>query len=955
MKKFFSLIAAVLFAGSMMAEPIVINAGDVTGIESGTTGDLDCTLQGVYIAWNGAYYNPDNKGSIDIRVYAGKLLKLTAQETFSKVEIIGFAKASLAPSVNAGTITAGASYDQDTEKKEWEDPLLVIEDINANHLEITCNKQMRAYAIRITYGEGETPVLGAWSEIVFTEAIAADDLAENAIFKSDKEGFEAQISDSGNKMSIDANTCRFGTAEGYNKYDFRLKSGGASGSDKNFITISVPTDGQLGIAPRTGSNSATDRALVLIQGEDTLFSGIIEEAQAIEIEEGEETVKVYPFVVVPVKAGNVIVRYTAGLNFYAFGFNGTLAPEPEPEYFVIGSMTGWEVKPEFKLEANPEAEGEFMGEFTFAANDELKVVKNQKETWYPDGMDNNYKIEEAGDYTVYFRPEGNVEGWHYGYIYAEKKAELPDPTNCAEAREAALSVSANNELYNGGKEYTIEGYVTEIATTYSDQYHNITFWMADEKDGGKVLEAYRAVCEAEADAPAVGDKVAVTGKLTKYGNTPEFAAGCTYIITEKAEPEPEMNYYVVGNMTNWAPKAEYKLAANPEAEGEFIGEFTFAANDEFKVAYSDGATIADENWFPTGMENNFKIDEAGDYFVYFRPDGQGGEGWHEGYIYALKKEPVVVKQYEVAEAIAAGLADDTEILVRGIITKMEIKGKNFAKYGSINIYVADATGAEGEFEYYNCYSLEADTFRATVPEYDPNGNDWIQLEEASDANGNAIHVGDTVIALGKYKLYNEKHELNTGCYLVDIKHATPIEPEVITITELTYGEVQTGEFEQWGAVDVVLTNLPIVEGALYGDGYIFMMDIAPENANDITGVYSVDSLTLDPEYSGVVAYHGTDTTDLALVDGAVAFQIGQVSIENKVAQLAVMAELLVEDGTIFNVSGALVVYYEFIEEQGIEELMAETENGKAIKLMHEGQIYILKGNKLYNVNGQSVR
>ena len=134
-----------------------------------------------------------------------------------------------------------------------------------------------------------------------------------------------------------------------------------------------------------------------------------------------------------------------------------------------------------------------------------------------------------------------------------------------------------------------------------------------------------------------------------------------------------------------------------------------------------------------------------------------------------------------------------------------------------------------------------------------------------------------------------------------------------------------------------------------------MMDIAPENANDITGVYSVDSLTLDPEYSGVVAYHGTDTTDLALVDGAVAFQIGQVSIENKVAQLAVMAELLVEDGTIFNVSGALVVYYEFIEEQGIEELMAETENGKAIKLMHEGQIYILKGNKLYNVNGQSVR
>lgn len=119
-------------------------------------------------------------------------------------------------------------------------------------------------------------------------------------------------------------------------------------------------------------------------------------------------------------------------------------------------------------------------------------------------------------------------------------APLPDPTNCAEAAEAALSVSADNELYNDGKEYTIEGYVTAIETAYSSKFNNISFWIADEAEGGKVIEAFRAACAAAEDAPNVGDKVSVTGKLTKYGTTPEFAAGCTFEILERAEVvEPE--------------------------------------------------------------------------------------------------------------------------------------------------------------------------------------------------------------------------------------------------------------------------------------------------------------------------------------------------------------------------------------------------------------------------------
>ena len=106
---------------------------------------------------------------------------------------------------------------------------------------------------------------------------------------------------------------------------------------------------------------------------------------------------------------------------------------------------------------------------------------------------------------------------------------------CKQARDAALSVSANNELYNNGAVYSIRGYVTRIQTAYNEQYGNITFWMADTENGGSILEAYR--CNVSPDAvPEVGDYVEVTGSLTKYNSTPEFASGCTCQILAKSTP-----------------------------------------------------------------------------------------------------------------------------------------------------------------------------------------------------------------------------------------------------------------------------------------------------------------------------------------------------------------------------------------------------------------------------------
>ena len=67
-----------------------------------------------------------------------------------------------------------------------------------------------------------------------------------------------------------------------------------------------------------------------------------------------------------------------------------------------------------------------------AADAQFKVVKDdgQGQTWYPDGMGNNYgengELSGAGKYTVYFRPNGDGNpDWFYGVMYVA--AAEPEP------------------------------------------------------------------------------------------------------------------------------------------------------------------------------------------------------------------------------------------------------------------------------------------------------------------------------------------------------------------------------------------------------------------------------------------------------------------------------------------------------------------------------------------------
>ena len=99
-------------------------------------------------------------------------------------------------------------------------------------------------------------------------------------------------------------------------------------------------------------------------------------------------------------------------------------------------MTDWVPNADYKMTENTEAGDvlEFMFTMDLTTTSQFKIVKveGNNQTWYPDGMGNNYgehgEITADGEYNIYFRP--NADGgddWFYNVIFVAPVDEEPNP------------------------------------------------------------------------------------------------------------------------------------------------------------------------------------------------------------------------------------------------------------------------------------------------------------------------------------------------------------------------------------------------------------------------------------------------------------------------------------------------------------------------------------------------
>ena len=518
-----------------------------------------------------------------------------------------------------------------------------------------------------------------WSEVAFLAPVAKDTLAPDAEFAVG--GFKVTITDPDNKMQIDANSCRFGSETDYTMYTHRLKTGGKSSASKNFITLTIPAEGVVRLAVRTGSNSDSTRTLIAMQGADTLYNEFIKESMAVKVMEDTTEVSVYPFVEISAQAGTVVLSYPVnGLNFYAFAFEAS-GDVPPVEPLTIPTTA-----PDAPLEDEADVMAIYCNHY--ATNNANFAISG----W-------------AGAYQTL-----DLEGTNVGYWTGMTWECIIDPAH------------------------------TDDAHDYS-AYENLHIDM-------------------------------------------------------------------------WAPQA---------AKIKFTAEAVAGGN------YKDGQVV---NLAQGWNSFDFAIAE-----------------WPGNYDFANLK-CFVFEQYQTPDGAS-------------------FEGNPFA-FANIYFWGKEAT--------------QQDT-----------------------------------IAL----------DFSEGSGYVDNRY-----------------------FAEYGTTDLVLYNIPVVGNELVGDGQYLVLDLYPEDPNDISGTYSITDETLDDYYSYLIVVNGTDTAEVAFTEGELVVSVLQTSVEYSAAQIAVAALLTGDDGNLYTVSGTFVLYYDFIE-TSVENV--QKDNVQCTKRIVNGQLIIEKNGQTFNVSGAQVK
>ena len=124
-------------------------------------------------------------------------------------------------------------------------------------------------------------------------------------------------------------------------------------------------------------------------------------------------------------------------------------------------------------------------------------------------------------------------------------------------------------------------------------------------------------------------------KIDNASNLTFWLNNVYFYTTQEKTVDLVDGYYLMGNINGWDIHnltVDHLFAVNPDNEAEYVLHYTLAEGNEFKVVSVANNEIA--AWYPA-EGGNYVVDFAhvGEKDIYFRPDYQGGEGWHAGCIY----------------------------------------------------------------------------------------------------------------------------------------------------------------------------------------------------------------------------------------------------------------------------------------------------------------------------------
>ena len=597
--------------------------------------------------------------------------------------------------------------------------------------------------------------------------------------------------------------------------------------------------------------------------------------------------------------------------------------EPTAEYYLVGSFNDWTASADYKFAANTASAGEYMLEgVTLSAEDSIKVigVLNEETTWYPDNAP-NYVIAADGEYDIYFRPDGQGgEDWYYNCLYVAAVAPA-EPTTCFDVYQMAKNdvVDLLNDVvvtfangknvwvrdgsaslliyFTANTNYVAGDVLSGIAGTV-DIYNGVTELKPSADQAAAIVATpgeapaaiqtvvvevadvnkYIVMPEVEFEAAAAfaegtasnitmngvtvrnnfkngyafeaGKKYNIYGVVTIYQNNPQIY----FIDAEEAgEVAPKTAYYLVGSFNEWTASDDYKFVANAETAGEYMLEgVALSAEDSIKVI---GVLNEETTWYPDNAPN-YVIAADGEYNIYFRPDGQGGEDWYYNCLYVAAVVPAqpttCAEVYQMAKNDVVDLLND--------VTVTFANGKN--------VWVRDASASM-----------------------------LIFLPAASEE----FSAGDVLSGIaGTVDIYNGVTEIKPSADQVAAIVATPGEaPAAEVVADVTVADVNKY---------IVMQEVEFDADAAFAEGSqsnITMNGVAVRN--QFKNGYAFEAGKKYNIYGVVTIYNNNPQIYFIDAEEITPTAINNVAVEDKAVKVIREGQLFImKNGVLYNAQGAIV-------------------------------------------------
>ena len=575
--------------------------------------------------------------------------------------------------------------------------------------------------------------------------------------------------------------------------------------------------------------------------------------------------------------------------------------------FYVYKVTG-EVDENYVAPPTISGETSFMGATTvkITAAEDLTIYYTTDGTEPAKNPDNEWENQYWGSFdinetttvkAIAYDEEGNASA------VVEKTFKKMEVLTCAEAAALCTTTASADK-------YIIRGYVTNIATAWSDQYKNISFWMADTKDGGQVLQAFRAkpVETAGIDVKE-GDYVEIVGNLILYGETPEVNTGGLYTVANLTWAGDETNGYYINGLHPELGQIEVVLM---KERWMGIWTLTMSIDKENVAEYVniEGAPEISEDGVLT-LETIVETDEAE----------------YELNITAAKAAPVTIN----AEATMALSEESWEAGIVNVIGTwngydlvVKLQGWNYYGYGNYADASVQITKGEGDDEEVYIGTQTA-----------------AKVEKQED---------NSAILTAAFSFYSDK----MTDYVVTITIANPMEPVMETVEVVSNDLELIITEEDWGGGEIYyyanmygtceLGNIEIqfsykdagkTIDNLYGEWGFIETEHPLEQGLMVS--YPLITVYLYPVSEGD---EYVPAIDLTLVEGTVAtYTDGELDTFE--------GQFLGSDWKFYNLKMT-----EAGNESAVENI---TTTVVPVKVIENGQLIIIKNGVKYNVAGAVVK